>query len=208
MPPGAQASPTGGGERAVRSARVERRTAETAVTVALTLDGAGESVVATGVPFFDHMLTALARHSGFDLEVQARGDLAVDPHHTVEDTGIVLGQALREAVGAGHGIVRFASQHVPMDDALVLAAVDVGGRPYLHYGLTVPPQLLGTFPTDLAREFFRAFTTHAAVTLHLVHCHGENAHHVLEAAFKGTGIVLGRATRVRGEAIPSTKGVL
>ncbi len=191
-----------------RTGRISRETTETRIEVSLALDGNGDVSVATGVPFFDHMISQLGTHGRFDLQVEARGDLAVDPHHTVEDVGIALGQAFRVAVAAGRGIARFASIHAPMDDALVLAAVDVSGRPYLHYGLSVERLLLGTFATDLGEEFFQAFTTHAGITLHLVQLHGRNAHHILEAAFKGTGVVLQGATRVVGQAVPSTKGVL
>jgi len=191
-----------------RMGRITRETRETRVEVSLALDGGGDVSIATGVPFFDHMLDQVATHGRFALQVEARGDLAVDPHHTVEDVGIAFGQALRAAIGDGRGVARFASTHIPMDDALVLAAVDISGRPYLHYGLTVERLTLGTFATDLGEEFFRAFVTHAGITLHLVQIHGRNAHHILEAAFKGTGIVLQAATRQVGGAVPSTKGVL
>jgi len=191
-----------------RVGEITRDTTETAVHVRLDLDGNGETAVRTGVPFFDHLLQQLGRHGGFTLQIRAEGDLAVDAHHTVEDVGIVLGQAFRRALGPGRGIARFASLHAPMDDALVLAALDISGRPYLHYGIDVGRAVLGTFPAELAEEFFRAFATQAAVTLHLVQLHGRNAHHVLEAAFKGTGVVLHRATRVTGSEIPSTKGRL
>lgn len=190
-----------------RTARITRKTAETTIEVALGLDG-GDVAVSTGVPFFDHMLSQLGTHGRFGLTIDAAGDLAVEPHHTIEDVGISLGQAVRTAVGDARGIARFASLHTPMDDALVLAALDVSGRPFLHYGVPIERQLLGTFATDLAEEFFRAFVTHAAITLHLVQVHGRNAHHILEAAFKGTGVVLHRATRIMGEEIPSTKGTL
>lgn len=191
-----------------RIAEVTRATSETSVRVRLNLDGTGETGAATGLPFFNHMLAQLGRHGRFDLVVEARGDLAVDAHHTVEDTGIVLGQAIRQAVGEGEGIARFASLQLPMDDALVLTALDVGGRPFLHYGLETGPVVLGTFPADLTEEFFRAVTSHAGVTLHLVRVHGRNVHHLVEAAFKGFGVALHRATRIEGEGIPSTKGVL
>lgn len=191
-----------------RLGRIKRETTETRIEVALDLDGSGEVSVDTGVAFFDHMVSQLAKHGRFDLQVEAQGDLAVEPHHTIEDVGIAVGQALRAAVGDGRGIVRFASIHAAMDDALVLTAVDVSARPYLHYGLMVERALLGTFATDLSEEFFRAFVTHAGITLHLVQVHGRNAHHILEAAFKGTGLVLHNATRVVGTTVPSTKGVL
>ncbi len=193
-----------------RIGRISRETTETAIAVVLDLEGPGEIglTVATDVPFFDHMLSALAKHGRFGLELLARGDLAVDPHHTVEDVGIALGEAFRAAAGDGRGIARFASIHAPMDDALVLAALDVSGRPYLHYGLSVEGVMVGSFPADLAREFFHAFTVHAALTLHLIQVQGRDAHHILEAAFKGTGLVLHQATRIVGQDIPSTKGVL
>jgi len=191
-----------------RIGRVRRATTETSVDVALDLDGSGEIAVETGVPFFDHMLHQLAAHGRVDLQIQAQGDLAVDAHHTVEDVGIGLGQAFRAAVGDARGIVRFASVHAPMDDALVLAALDISGRPYLHYGLTLERTLLGTFATDLTEEFFRAFVSQAALTLHLLQVHGRNAHHIIEAAFKGTGFALHRASRIVGDSVPSTKGVL
>ncbi len=174
----------------------------------LNLDGAGERAIRTGIPFFDHMLLQVATHGRFDLTIEADGDLVVEPHHTVEDVGITLGQAFKAALGDGRGIARFASLHAPMDDALVLAALDISGRAYLHYGLTVEQTMLGTFATDLAEEFFRAFTTNAAVTLYLLQLHGRNAHHILEAGFKSTGVVLHRATRVVDQAVPSSKGRL
>ncbi|MBI3974972.1 MAG: imidazoleglycerol-phosphate dehydratase HisB [Armatimonadetes bacterium] len=191
-----------------RVGRRRRETTETSIEVTLDLEGRGEGEVRTGVPFFDHMLAHLAKHGRIDLQVKASGDLAVDPHHTVEDVGIVLGQAFRSAVGDGRGIARFGAMPAPMDEALVLAALDVSGRPYLHYGLSVEREVVGTFATDLAEEFFRAFATHAAVTLHLVQLQGRNPHHILEAAFKGTGIALHQATRIVGGDVPSTKGVL
>lgn len=191
-----------------RRAEVDRSTRETSVRARLDLDGSGEASVATGVPFFDHMLRQVARHGRFDLVVEARGDLEVDAHHTVEDTGIVLGQAIRQAVGDGDGIARFASVHLPMDDALVLTALDVGGRPYLHHALETGPVMLGTFPAELTEEFFRALTVHGGLTLHLLRISGRNTHHVVEAAFKGFGVALARATRIEGRGIPSTKGVV
>jgi len=191
-----------------RIGRVTRATTETHVDVALDLDGGGEVSIETGVPFFDHMLRQLAAHGRFDLQIQAQGDLAVDAHHTVEDVGIALGQAFRAAVGDARGIARFASVHAPMDDALVLAALDISGRPYLHYGLAVERMLVGTFAADLVEEFFRAFVSQGAMTLHLVQVHGRNVHHIIEATFKGTGIGLHRASRIVGDNIPSTKGVL
>jgi imidazoleglycerol-phosphate dehydratase len=191
-----------------RRAEVERTTRETSVRVRLDLDGSGEVALAAGVPFFEHMLAQVARHGRFDLTVEARGDLEVDAHHTVEDVGIALGQAIRRAVGEGEGIARFASVHLPMDDALVLAALDVSGRPYLQYALETGPVMLGTFPAELTEEFFRAVTVHGGLTLHLLRLSGRNTHHIVEAAFKGFGVALAQATRIEGRGIPSTKGVL
>lgn len=192
----------------MRSASVERATAETRVRVELALDGSGNALVGTGVPFLDHLLGALARHGGMDLTVHADGDVAVDAHHTVEDSGIVLGQAFRQALGSGEGIARFASVHLPMDEALVLVALDISGRPYLRFDVAFPADTIGTFPTDLVEEFLRAFTAHAAVTLHVGLMWGRNSHHIAEAVFKGLGVVLGRAAAVAGSGVPSTKGVL
>lgn len=191
-----------------RTASAQRTTSETEVHVSLALDGAGTAEVATGVPFFDHLLAALARHGGFDLVVRATGDLAVDAHHTVEDVGIVLGQAFRRALGPGEGIARFGSVHLPMDEALVLVALDVSGRAFLHYEVGYPTDRVGTFPVDLVEEFLRAFVSHAGVTLHVARLHGRNSHHLAEAVFKGTGVALGRAVAITGRGIPSTKGVL
>lgn len=193
-----------------RSARVERRTGETDVTVALELDGGGRTDVETGVPFFDHMLDALGRHAGFDLHVRAHGDLDVDAHHTVEDVGICLGSALAEALGDKSGIVRFGDAVVVMDEALVIAALDLSGRGQLHYDVEVPIELIGTFDTTLAKEFLVAFATNAGLTLHVRSLAGANSHHIIEAAFKAVARALrtavARDDRVRG--IPSTKGVL
>jgi imidazoleglycerol-phosphate dehydratase len=192
----------------MRSASVERVTAETRVRVALALDGSGQASIQTGVPFLDHLLGALARHGGIDLSVQADGDVAVDAHHTVEDTGIVLGQAFRQALGTGEGIARFASVHLPMDDALVLVALDISGRPYLRFDVAFSTDMIGTFSTDLVEEFLRAFAAHAAVTLHVGLLWGRNSHHIAEAVFKGLGVALGRAAAVAGSGVPSTKGML
>jgi len=191
-----------------RSASVERTTAETHVTADLNLDGSGQAAIDTGVPFFDHLLAAMTRHGGFDLTLRAAGDLAVDAHHTVEDAGIVLGQAFRQAASTGEGIARFASIHLPMDEALVLVAVDLSGRPFLQYDVSFPSDRIGTFPVDLVEEVLRAFAMHAAVTLHVRLVCGRNSHHIAEAVFKGLGVVLGRALAVTGRGVPSTKGVL
>ncbi len=193
-----------------RSTTVTRTTRETDVSMTLDLDGTGQVEVATGVPFFDHMLEALGRHASFDLAVQASGDLAVDAHHTVEDVGIVLGQAIAHALGDKRGITRFASAVVPMDEALVLAAVDVSGRGQLHYDVALPIELIGTFDTTLAREFLVAVATNAALTLHVRGLAGSNAHHIIEAAFKAVARALREAFRLdpRVMDVPSTKGSL
>jgi imidazoleglycerol-phosphate dehydratase len=193
-----------------RAARISRATAETRVEVEWELDGTGRCGVSTGLPFLDHMLAQVARHGRFDLTVSACGDLAVDAHHTVEDVGIALGRAVRDALGNGAGINRYASAYAPLDEALVLAVVDVSGRPYLHYGVPVPRQRLGAYDTDLTEEFFRALAMNAGITLHLLLVHGRNAHHIIEATFKALALALDHATRVdpRIEDVPSTKGTL
>lgn len=193
-----------------RIGRTARATTETQVEVVWNLDGAGRFEGSTPLPFLDHMLAQLARHGCFDLSVTARGDLEVDAHHTVEDVGIALGRALREALGDGTGICRFASAHAPLDEALVLAVVDVSGRPYLRYAVPVPRQRLGDYDTDLTEEFFRAFATNAGITLHVLLVHGRNAHHIIEAAFKALALALDRAVRQdpRVQGVPSTKGIL
>ncbi|MDI6901768.1 MAG: imidazoleglycerol-phosphate dehydratase HisB [Anaerosomatales bacterium] len=193
-----------------RAATVTRATSETDITVRLGLDGDGSADVATGVPFFDHMLEALGRHGLFALEVRAEGDLEVDAHHTVEDVGICLGQAFAEALGDKRGIRRFGSAAVPMDEALVLAAVDISGRGHVTYAVTVPIEIIGTFDTTLAKEFVTAFAMNAGVTVHLHSLAGENAHHIIEAAFKALARALREACDLdeRVTGIPSTKGAL
>ena len=193
-----------------RAATRARATRETSVDVRLDLDGDGEVDVATGVPFFDHMLAQLGRHGGFDLNLRAQGDLEVDAHHTVEDVGITLGECLRDALGDKAGVRRFASISLPLDEALVDVAVDLSGRPFLHYEVEPAPEPLGSPPFDpqLAEEFWRAFVTAAGVTLHLRMRSGRNAHHVLEASFKGVARALRDAVRVEDRHVPSTKGVL
>ena len=199
-------------EAVPRSARRERRTKETTIAVDIDLDGAGAVEVATGLPFFDHMLAQLGRHGGFDLTVAASGDLHVDAHHTVEDVGIVVGEAMAEALGDKAGIRRFASIALPLDEALVDVALDLSGRPYLAYEVPLPPEVapLGTPPFDpqLAEEFWRAFATAAGLTLHVRLVAGKNTHHVLEASFKGVARALRDAVRVEGVGVPSTKGTL
>jgi len=193
-----------------RSAVIERATGETSSFVSLDLDGSGTTSIATGVPFFDHMLDALGRHALLDLNVDTRGDLEVDAHHTVEDTGIGIGKAIAQALGDRTGIRRFGSAAVPLDEALVLAAVDISGRGHLTYEVDVPIELIGSFDTTLSREFFTALASNAGITVHLHEVAGENAHHIVEAAFKAFARALREAVeldpRVRG--VPSTKGVL
>jgi imidazoleglycerol-phosphate dehydratase len=193
-----------------RSARIDRTTGETAVVVELDLDGNGRTTVSTGVPFFDHMLDALGRHALLDLTVDASGDLAVDAHHTVEDVGICMGQALAAALGDKAGIRRFGSAAVPLDEALVLAAVDVSGRGSLTYEVDLPIEIIGTFDTSLAREFLSALACNAGLTLHLHEVAGENVHHIIEAAFKAFARALREAVELdpRVSGVPSTKGVL
>ncbi len=194
----------------MRTAVRSRVTKETSIEIRLDLDGTGRTTVSTGLPFFDHMVEQLGRHGGFDLDLQATGDLAVDTHHTVEDTGLVLGECLRQALGDKGGIRRFASIALPLDEALVEVAVDLSGRPFLHYELDPAPEPLGNpaFDPQLAEEFWRAFTTMSAMTLHLRMRSGRNAHHILEASFKGVARALRDAVRVEGAGIPSTKGTL
>ncbi len=193
-----------------RQAVIERKTKETSIVVELGLDGTGVTRVSTGVPFFDHMLEALGRHSLTDLAVDAKGDLEVDAHHTVEDVGICIGSALAQALGDRAGIRRFGSAAVPMDEALVLAAVDVSGRGSLTYEVDMPIELIGTFDTTLAKEFFVALAANAGLTLHVHEVAGENAHHIVEAAFKAVARALREALEIdpRVVGVPSTKGVL
>jgi imidazoleglycerol-phosphate dehydratase len=193
-----------------RRATVSRHTKETAIDIDLVVDGSGRVEVATGLPFFDHMVGQLGKHGGFDLSVRADGDLEVDAHHTVEDVGIALGQAVAEALGEKTGIRRFASMSLPLDEALVDIALDLSGRPFLHYEVEAGHEPLGTPPFDpqLAEEFWRAFATSAALTLHLRLRSGKNPHHILEASFKGVARCLRDAVRVEGADVPSTKGAL
>jgi imidazoleglycerol-phosphate dehydratase len=196
---------------AARAASLARRTSETDIEVSVVLDGTGRARVATGVGFFDHMLDAFARHALFDLDVAAKGDLHIDPHHTVEDVGIVLGQCLRTALGQKQGIRRFGHAVLPMDEALVEAAIDISGRPLLAWDVEFRAERIGDFPTELAEEFFRALTMQSAITLHVSRRAGRNAHHVAEAAFKGVARALRAAIEPDprlGLAVPSTKGVL
>ena len=194
-----------------RQASIVRTTSETDIAIELSLDGAGEGSIDTGIGFFDHMLQAFARHGLFDLVVKAQGDLQVDGHHTVEDVGIVLGQAFAQALGDKRGIRRFGSLALPMDEALVLAAVDISGRGALYWDANVPYALLGTFDATLAKEFFIAFATNAGVTLHVRQLAGENTHHIVECMFKAVARAMRAACEIdprAGEALPSTKGAL
>ena len=193
-----------------RTARIARTTGETDILVEVDLDGTGKTDVATGVGFFDHMLTALGRHSLIDLTVHCKGDTWVDDHHTVEDVGIALGQALREALGDKAGIRRFADVCVPLDEALVLAAVDISGRGELYWDVPIGPDKVGTFDTELGHEFFAGFARDAGITLHLRKITGDNAHHILEATFKACARALRAAVEPdpRVSGIPSTQGVL
>ncbi len=195
---------------ASRCARVCRVTRESDVAVRIDLDGTGTARVDSGVPFLDHMLDALGRHGLLDLEVSATGDTAVDDHHSVEDVGIVLGQALREALGDARGIARFGQAIVPMDEALVLCAVDVSGRGQAHVDLPIPTQRIGSFDTQLVKEFLVALAGNAGITLHARLIAGENSHHIVEAAFKALARALMMATRLdpRVAGVPSTKGSL
>ena len=194
----------------MRRATRSRVTRETSIEIDLELDGTGEAAVGTGLPFFDHMLAQLGKHGGFDLRLQARGDLEVDAHHTVEDVGLALGECLAEALGDKAGVRRFASIALPLDEALVEVALDLSGRPFLYYDVEPGSEPLGTPPFDpqLAEEFWRAFTTTAALTLHLRMRSGKNPHHILEASFKGVARALRDAVRVEGAGVPSTKGSL
>ncbi|MCK8115453.1 imidazoleglycerol-phosphate dehydratase HisB [Anaerosoma tenue] len=193
-----------------RTATIRRSTSETDIGVTVSLDGEGATSVATGVPFFDHMLDAFGRHGLFDLEVDAVGDLAVDAHHTVEDVGICLGQAIDTALGDRAGIRRFGSAFVPMDEAMVLAAIDISGRGQLHYDVEVPIEIIGTFDTTLAKEFMIALAANAGITVHVMAFAGENAHHIIEAAFKALARALREAVEIdpRVTGVPSTKGSL
>lgn len=194
-----------------RTAELARTTKETDIKVAIDLDGTGQTDIDTGVPFFNHMLDAFGRHGLFDLTVHAKGDIEVDAHHTVEDCGIVLGQAVAQALGDKRGITRYGSILLPMDETLIAAALDISGRGQLHYAVHPAPGLLGIFDTSLAEEFFIAFAANAGITLHLREVTGKNSHHVIEATFKACARALSQAVaidpRVAGQ-LPSTKGSL
>lgn len=195
----------------MRTATVTRKTNETDISVELNLDGTGVYDMKTGVGFFDHMLDQLARHSLIDITVRATGDLHIDDHHTVEDVGIALGQALTQALGDKKGIRRYGECHLPMDDAQVRCALDLSARPFLVWNVEVPTQKIGNFDTELVREFFTALATHGGITLHIDQIHGFNSHHIVEAAFKAVARALRIAVETdprKADAIPSTKGAL
>jgi imidazoleglycerol-phosphate dehydratase len=198
-------------DRAPRIAQVSRTTGETDVQVRINLDGTGQCTAATGIPFLDHMLHQIASHGLVDLEVRATGDLEIDDHHTNEDVGITLGQALHQALGDRKGIVRFGHFVAPLDEALIQVALDFSGRPHLAYGLDIPTQRVGTYDTQLVREFFVAIVNHAQMTLHIRQLDGINSHHIIEATFKAFARSLRMATEAdprRAQAIPSSKGVI
>ncbi len=195
----------------MRKSTIERKTTETDISVSLTLDGSGAFDVKTGVGFFDHMLEQLARHALFDLKVRAKGDLHIDDHHTVEDVGIALGRAFSEAFGEGTGVRRYGSCLLPMDEALTRVALDISRRPFLVWNVDFPTQKIGTFDTELVREFFTAFAMNAGLTLHVDSLAGANSHHICESAFKALARSLRDALEIdprRADASPSTKGVL
>ena len=195
----------------MRNAEIKRKTAETDITLTLNLDGAGETKIQTGIGFLDHMLTLFARHGGFALAISCEGDTWVDGHHSAEDIGICLGMAFREALGDCRGIIRYGSMILPMDETLILSAVDVSGRSYLAFEVDFPTQRVGDFDTELVKEFFLAFVRKAELTLHIRQLAGENSHHIAEGIFKSVARSLRAAVAVdkdNADAIPSTKGVL
>lgn len=195
----------------MRIAEISRKTAETDVYVKLNLDGKGECEISTGIGFLDHMLNLFGKHGRFDLVVKCDGDIEVDGHHTTEDIGIALGQAFKEALGDKRGIYRYGSTILPMDEALILTAVDISGRPYLRYRMRIPAPMVGDFDTELLREFVIAFAFNAGITLHIRRLDGVNSHHIIEGTFKSLGRTLKKAVAIDEKAkdeIPSTKGVL
>ncbi len=192
-----------------RASSNERKTKETKISLKLDLDGQGRGSLNSGIPFLDHMLELLAKQSSFNIDLKASGDLEVDLHHTVEDIGLVFGDSLSKALGKKENIKRYASAMVPMDEALVMLAVDISGRSYLAYDIDLPREEIGGFNTDLLKDFLQAFASKAEITLHLRLLAGRNSHHIIEAVFKGLGLVLKEATSVsEGKGIPSTKGVI
>jgi imidazoleglycerol-phosphate dehydratase len=198
------------GDTLLRTATIKRQTAETDISASLNIDGTGKSEIATGIGFFDHMLVLLTKHGFFDLQLTTEGDLAVDGHHTVEDTGIVLGQALKKALGDKSGIKRYGTAFVPMDEALAMVSLDISGRPFLVFDVAIPAERIGNFDSELTEEFLRALSIHAGLTLHVRVLSGKNSHHIVEAIFKALGRALDEATakddRIVG--VMSTKGML
>lgn len=194
----------------MREAKIDRQTTETVISASLSIDGSGISAVDTGIGFFDHMLILLTKHGLFDLSIKAKGDLAVDGHHTVEDCGIVLGQVLARALGDKRDIKRYGTAFVPMDEALIMVSLDISGRPFLSYDLSLSAERVGRFETELVEEFFRALAVNAGLTLHIRQMAGKNTHHIIEAAFKALGRALDEATTIdhRIQGVLSTKGVL
>ncbi len=195
----------------MRKASITRKTNETDIDVTVNLDGAGVRDITTGIGFFDHMLDQLGKHGLLDLGVKADGDLHIDAHHTVEDTGIAIGQAVREALGDMAGISRYATAYLPMDETLTRAVIDVSGRPYLVWDVSFPREKIGTFDTELVREFFQAFTQHAGITLHVTNLYGTNSHHIAESCFKALARCLADAVKIdprQQGVVPSTKGRL
>lgn len=192
----------------MRTAKIERKTNETDIIVEINLDGTGENQIDTGIGFLDHMLNLMAFHSLFDLKIICRGDIYIDDHHSAEDIGIALGQAFSKALGDRKGIRRYASLHIPMDEALCLAAVDISNRPYLVFDVNFESQKLGNMNTQSFKEFFRAFAFNSGITLHLNLLYGENDHHKIEAAFKAFARALREASQIVSEEIPSSKGIL
>lgn len=195
----------------MRESKIERKTFETDISLSLNIDGTGKSVINTGIGFLDHMLTLFAKHGRFDMEITCKGDTYVDFHHSAEDIGIVLGKAFREALGDMRGINRYADIMLPMDETLVLGAVDISGRSYLVFDVEFTSQKIGDFDTELVKEFFEAFASNAGITLHIKKIHGGNSHHIAEACFKAAARIMGKACEVDERfknEIPSTKGVL
>ena len=195
----------------MRRATVQRKTKETDISLAIALDGSGKSAISTGIGFFDHMLDQIARHGLFDLEISAQGDLHIDDHHTVEDVGIALGQAIKQALGDRKGIRRYATAHVPMDEALTRVSLDLSGRAFLVFDTQFPTPKIGTFDTELVREFFQALAGNCGANVHVDNIRGANSHHIAESCFKALARALREAVEIdprQSDAIPSTKGVL
>jgi imidazoleglycerol-phosphate dehydratase len=191
-----------------RSSQQHRETKETKIELTLDVDGTGRASASTGIPFFDHMLEQLGKHGGLDLRVEAEGDIEIDTHHTIEDVGIVLGTAFKDALGDKAGVRRFASAVVPLDEALVQVALDLSGRPFLVYEVDPKSEWIGTFDPQLTEEFWRAFAFAAGITLHMRSLSGKNGHHIIEASFKGVARSLRDAVKIEGTGVPSTKGAL